>query len=231
MKFTMKTPQEVIDDEKHAILNFQNLYSVYLFYKNPIFQKEIMNTKNHIFPDGASVSTILSIKYMRRIPRIIGPLFTKEFLMRASDKKHFIIGLTDSEVKNIFLMFPQISKENIKTYNPPFIKNLVFPKKEIDKIAIQIKNFNPDFVWVGLGNPKQEILANQLYKKYPCFYFNVGAALDYLAGKKKQSPIIFRSLGLEWFYRGITDFKNSNKKILRSFIGLRYLGKIGIEST
>jgi exopolysaccharide biosynthesis WecB/TagA/CpsF family protein len=222
--FTKRTPQEILKSEKNGILNFQNLYSVYLFNNEPIFQKAINSPNNFIFPDGKIPSLFLKTKQIR------GPTFAKNFLQNELDEKqkHLFILPKIKDKDQLIKKFPRL--KNSKAYSPPYIQNITFSKKEIEKITKQLKQFKPNYVWICIGNPKQEILANQLYKRYPTFYFNIGAAIDFLLNKKKESPPIFKKLGLEWFYRLITDFKYSKKKVWKSLVGLKYLhGGIKIE--
>jgi exopolysaccharide biosynthesis WecB/TagA/CpsF family protein len=41
----------------------------------------------------------------------------------------------------------------------------------------------------------------------------VGASIDFLLGLQKRAPMIFQKLGLEWFYRLITQPKIRAKRI------------------
>lgn len=223
MIFTNKTPEEIMKFNKTGVLNFQNLYSVYLFNNKPAFKKSITSANNFIFPDGRILSLLLRTKQIR------GPSFTKNFFENKLDnkQKHFFILSNIKDFGKLIKKFPKL--KNSKAHIPPHIPNIIFSEKEKEKIIKQLKKFKPDYIWACIGNPKQEILANQLYKKYPAFYFNVGAAIDFLLEKKKEAPAIFRRIGVEWFYRLITDFKYSRKKVWKSLIGLKYLGKIDIS--
>jgi exopolysaccharide biosynthesis WecB/TagA/CpsF family protein len=217
LTFTEKTPEKILSENKTGILNFQNLYSVYLFNNEPDYKKAISSPNNFIFPDGRILSLFLGIKQVR------GPSFTKYFLQNKinQNQKHFFILPEKKDLNQLIKKFPKL--KNAKAYSPPYIQNTTFSKEEVSKIIKQLKQFKPDYVWICIGNPKQEILANQLYKEYPALYFNIGAATDFLLERKKELPLIFRRLGLEWLYRLITDLKYSWKKVLGSFIGLGYL--------
>jgi exopolysaccharide biosynthesis WecB/TagA/CpsF family protein len=218
--FTNEKPEEIIKQRKHGILNFQNLYSIYLFKKEEEFRKSITQKGNLIFPDGKLLSVLL------RKTQVRGPTFTLNFLKNENEnKKHFFIGIDKEQIKILNKLFPNIKSKKIRNFQLPVIKGLKFSEEEIKKILQELKKFKPDYVWVCIGNPKQEILSNQLFKKYKTFYFNIGAGMDFVLGKKKESPKIFRIIWLEWFYRLITDFRHSKKKVLGSFIGLRYLFK------
>ena len=223
LTFTSHSPDKILQKNKTGILNFQNLYSVYLFNKHQEFRGAIASPYNFIFPDGRILSFFLKTKQVR------GPSFTRRFLENQLDKKqkHFFILPETKDLKLLIEKYPKL--KNSKAYTPPYIKNSSFSKEEINKILEQLKKFKPTHIWICIGNPKQEILANQLYKKYKALYFNVGAATDFLLGKKKEIPFVFRRLGLEWFYRVVTDFRYSWKKVLRSFVGLKYIGKVKVK--
>ncbi len=220
--FVDKKPEEILTLKKPLIFNFFNMHSLYLFNNNSQFRKSLSNENSVNFPDGKLISIKLGVSQKR------GPTFTKHFLLSGNSKlkKHFFIGNVN---KKKLSKITDIPRKNIYSYDLPFIKELEFPKREKYSILKKLKSFKPDFVWVCIGNPKQEILSNYLYTKYPTNYFNVGAGMDFLLGKKSESPRFFRKICLEWFYRGLTDFKHSKIKIWRSILAILYLNKIYLK--
>jgi UDP-N-acetyl-D-mannosaminuronic acid transferase (WecB/TagA/CpsF family) len=50
--------------------------------------------------------------------------------------------------------------------------------------------------------------------------------MDFFLNKKKHSPKFFTKLGIEWLYRLITDFRITKKKAWRSFVAIKYLGRV-----
>jgi len=205
--------------------NFLNLHDLYHANKEPQFGKSLIEEQNINFIDGFIISLSLSISNLKRVSRTSGPVLTKNILSNptlSQNKKHFFIGPEKEDILSLQKKYPHLKK--ISSYNPLYIKDINFPKEEIGKIIKLINKENPDYVWVGVGCPKQNILSSVLVPKTEARYFmNVGAALDFLLEKKKQAPQIVRSLGIEWLYRLITDFKHSKIKVWRSLIGLRYL--------
>ncbi len=209
--------------DKKKIFNFLNLYSVYLFRKSENFKKALSeNQENNLnFIDGSIPAIYLKARKIR------GTDFTRFFLKNVEgvkDAKQFFLGFEKENVERFRKKFPGIKNSKLFAYNPPYIREEVFSEEEIDKICWLINKSESEIVWMGIGNPKQEILAQEINKKTNAkFVFCVGAALDFLSGKKKESPKTIRKLKIEWLYRGIIDFRNSGKKVLRSFIGLFYL--------
>jgi N-acetylglucosaminyldiphosphoundecaprenol N-acetyl-beta-D-mannosaminyltransferase len=55
-------------------------------------------------------------------------------------------------------------------------------------------------LFVGLGTPKQERWM-AAHKGLPMVMLGVGAAFDFLSGRKHQAPPVLQRLGLEWLYR------------------------------
>ena len=72
------------------------------------------------------------------------------------------------------------------------------------RIIADIIEKKPQMLLVGLGFPKQEIWIqnNNLPVKMAVA---VGGTFDVLSGNVKRAPILLRKLGLEWFYRLLTQ--------------------------
>jgi N-acetylglucosaminyldiphosphoundecaprenol N-acetyl-beta-D-mannosaminyltransferase len=122
--------------------------------------------------------------------------------------------------------FGPLEKSNVRFHNPPYIRGYHFPKKEIAKIVKLINKERVDYLWMGLGNPKKEIMLKDIFHKANfSFAFPVGAAFDFMSGAKKQAPKPMRTLGLEWFFRFITDFRYSKNKVGGSFTSLSMLNR------
>jgi N-acetylglucosaminyldiphosphoundecaprenol N-acetyl-beta-D-mannosaminyltransferase len=88
-------------------------------------------------------------------------------------------------------------------HSPPF-RALTL---EEDEMAVRMINrAAPDFVWVGLGTPKQERwMAEHVGKIQATALLGVGAAFDFLSGEKRQAPYWMQRSGLEWFFRLATE--------------------------
>lgn len=83
-------------------------------------------------------------------------------------------------------------------YSPPYRE---LTPEEDEKIIEQINAAHPDFVWVALGAPKQEIWMYQHRERIHSLMIGVGAAFDFIAGTVKRAPMWMQRLCLEWVYR------------------------------
>lgn len=86
------------------------------------------------------------------------------------------------------------------------VHNGYFDEKEERKIIADIKRVQPSLLLVGLGAPKQEKwIYNNLRLTGAKVAIGIGGCFDVMSGNLKRAPKIFCKLGLEWFYRLITQ--------------------------
>ena len=90
-------------------------------------------------------------------------------------------------------------------YSPPFRP---LTQRENDSICGMINKARADFLWIGLGSPKQDIWIHEnKHKLNGCIIVPSGATFDFFSGRIKQAPEIIRYLGFEWLYRLVLDFR------------------------
>jgi N-acetylglucosaminyldiphosphoundecaprenol N-acetyl-beta-D-mannosaminyltransferase len=89
--------------------------------------------------------------------------------------------------------------EVVGTYSPPFRAQ----SAEEDAADAELINAaRPDYVWVGLGAPKQDLwAARQRPYLDSAVVLAVGAAFDFHSGGLRRAPAWMQRLGLEWLYR------------------------------
>lgn len=182
-----------------------NVHTTVMAYDN----KDYLNVQNSSLlsiPDGGPLSSVGRKRGFSEMQRTTGPDFLDEILKISVDKKyrHYFYGSTEDTLKKMqSIIIEKYGEVNIVgTYSPPF-RNLT--DEEDAQIINDINSVNPDFVWVGLGAPKQE---NWMYKhknKINALMVGVGAAFDYLAGNISRAPMWMQKLNLEWLYRLMQD--------------------------
>jgi N-acetylglucosaminyldiphosphoundecaprenol N-acetyl-beta-D-mannosaminyltransferase len=85
-------------------------------------------------------------------------------------------------------------------YHAPPFRPLSAAEDAQDIAAINAAR--PDFVWVGLGMPKQEKwMAAHIGRIEATALLGVGAAFDFHAGTKPHAPRWMQRWGLEWLFR------------------------------
>lgn len=79
-----------------------------------------------------------------------------------------------------------------------------FTSKEEQKIVAIINEAAPDFLFVALGSPKQEIFLERHVEELKAKVFlNVGGTFDVLSGAVPRAPKFFLDHNIEWLYRSI----------------------------
>ena len=174
----------------------------------------IVNSANITTPDGMPIAKALKFLYGISQDRVAGMDLTADIMKKCEEKDMsiFVYGLTDDTLK-IFekKAKKEFTKLNIKTYSPPF---RVLNNIEKDETISMINRFNPDFVFVALGCPKQEKWMAEHKNKINSCMIGLGGALEVYAGIKDRAPKWIQDYSLEWLYRLIQDPKRLWKRYL-----------------
>jgi N-acetylglucosaminyldiphosphoundecaprenol N-acetyl-beta-D-mannosaminyltransferase len=99
------------------------------------------------------------------------------------------------------------SAAGLRKQHPNLNINLAYSPGPFDDQAVsRIAQSNSDILLIAYQPPKQEIwLSENLQKLNVKVAIGLGGTFDYLAGKRPQAPDIFHRMGLEWFWRLITQ--------------------------
>ena len=177
--------------------------------------RAIQNGGIMAIPDGGPLSTVGKKRGCEKMDRTTGPSYMGEIFKISVQKgyRHYFYGSTDETLEKLY-------QELIKTYpglqiagmySPPFR-----PMTDEEDAAIieRINETKPDFVWVGLGAPKQEKWMAAHQGKIDGLMVGVGAGFDYYAGNIQRAPEWMQKHNLEWLYRLIQDPKRLFKRYL-----------------
>lgn len=153
-------------------------------------------------PDGGPLVSVAHRRGCKEMQRITGYEYMAE-IFKVSGKmgyRHFFYGSTEITLEKMKATFKQEypDLQIVGMYSPPFRP---LTKEEDDSVIECINSTHPDFVWVGLGAPKQEIWMSEHKGKINGFMVGVGAAFDYYAGNIRRAPKWMQKHNLEWFYR------------------------------
>ena len=77
-----------------------------------------------------------------------------------------------------------------------------------ETVIKRIQRFNPDYIFVGMGFPKQEEwIQKHRHTFKSTVMMGVGGSLEIYSGTKKRAPKLFIQLNIEWVYRLLIDWK------------------------
>jgi N-acetylglucosaminyldiphosphoundecaprenol N-acetyl-beta-D-mannosaminyltransferase len=151
--------------------------------------------------DGKPLYWVGRMKGARRIAHSPGPDVMLETLRRFADRGHFFFGSTPAVLARLEAGLRELVPgiRICGTLSPPFRE---LNAEEVRAHHALIRASGAEFVWVGLGAPKQEKWMAEAWRELqPAVLLGVGAAFDFYAGTLRRAPRYMRRAGLEWLYR------------------------------
>lgn len=191
-----------------------NVHTTVMAHDDENYRK-IQNEAIMSLPDGAPLSAYLRKHGYEDARRVTGPDLMHEILSISSEHgfRHYFYGSTEDTLellkKAIDDKFPGTIVAGM--ISPPF--RTISPEEDEEFIK-RINDAKPDFVWVGLGAPKQEIWMAEHKDKINAVMLGVGAAFNFEAGNVKRAPKWMQKLSLEWLFRLTQDPKRLFKRYL-----------------
>ncbi len=177
--------------------------------------RDIQNGGIMAIPDGGPLSIVGRKRGAKNMKRTTGPDYMEEVL-KLSDQygwKHFFYGSTPETLNKlkaeIERAYPGVIISGM--YSPPFRP---ISEEEDTEIIDMINEADADFVWIGLGAPKQEKWMAMHQGKVKGLMIGVGAAFDYSAKNLKRAPGWMQKINLEWTYRLAQEPKRLFKRYL-----------------
>lgn len=193
-----------------------NVHTTVTAYEDPEYL-EVQNGGIMAIPDGGPLSSVGRKRGYEHMQRVTGPSYMGEILKISAEKgySHYFYGSTEETLKQLEeVLKTEYPKMKIAgMYSPPFRP---LTDEEDAEVVNRINESNPDFVWIGLGAPKQEKWMAIHQGRINGFMVGVGAAFDYYAGNIKRAPEWMQKCNLEWFYRLMQDPKRLFSRYLKT---------------
>jgi N-acetylglucosaminyldiphosphoundecaprenol N-acetyl-beta-D-mannosaminyltransferase len=184
-----------------------NVHTTVISYEDSEYCR-IQNGGLMAIPDGGPLSSVGRRRGHCEMERIAGPDLMERLFKISSEYgyRHYFYGSTKEALEKLYQKlttdYPGI--QIIGMYSPPF---RLMTKEEDVSIVKMINDTKPDFVWVGLGAPKQEKWMASHQGKINGLMVGVGAGFDYFAGSINRAPKWMQNSNLEWLYRLIQEPK------------------------
>lgn len=171
--------------------------------------KNIINN-NFGFTDGIGAAMALRSKGISTV-KIPGAWLWLSIIKKFEGKKKFYIlgGHPDVLKKTMAMLAADYPKAEFIGHHDGYLKD-----DDEEKILQEIKSKGADVVFVAMGTPKQEILMNKFLQKHPAIYMGLGGSYDVYCGLKKRVPPAWDRLGLEWFFRLLTEPTRITRQIV-----------------
>ncbi|HWB92911.1 MAG TPA: WecB/TagA/CpsF family glycosyltransferase [Puia sp.] len=191
---------------KPTRIAFVNAHGFNLCYRNKTFLQHLVDC-DFVFRDGSGMKILckmlgadpgLNLNGTDLIPRIINLYGGKNAALLGTSAPYLQRAAREFERKGV---------------NPAVVMDGFHDDEEYLK-AVQDRKLS--LIVLAMGMPKQERIAALLARnlRHPCLIVCGGAILDFIGGKVRRAPMIFRKLGIEWLYR----LAQEPKRLFRRYV-------------
>lgn len=228
MEWTLDYFKKHIKDLSGDYVCVSNVHTTVTSYEDSEYCA-IQNGGIMAIPDGGPLSSVGKKRGYHKMSRVTGPSLMGEIFNISLENgyRHYFYGSTEKTLEELHSKlekkYPGIQIAGM--YSPPFRP---ITDKENEFIIKMINDSNPDFIWIGLGAPKQEKWMAIHQGKVKGLMLGVGAGFDYYADNIKRAPEWMQRNNLEWLYRLMQDPKRLFSRYLitnTKFLKLIAIGK------
>ena len=131
--------------------------------------------------------------------------------------KVLVFGLESEHFQRLQVMYSGL---NLIHINPSM--GFIRKADEVEELLDQVESIRPDFVFISVGSPQQEVFAQKLCEreKVGGVGLCVGASLLFMVGAEKRAPKIVQRCYLEWAYRLCQNPKRLVKRYFGNLLAL-----------
>jgi len=165
---------------------------------------ELLGRADYVLADGQPMLPMASMLGIR-IPERIDGIGLMGKLLGLAERNGFSVYLLGAKqeiveecVRRIEAGYPNV---RIAGY-----RNGYFKPEEIPEIAEAVSATRPDFLFLGMGSPMKERLADEWTEALGARVIQgVGGSFDVMAGMVKRAPVWMQRCGIEWLYRVLQE--------------------------
>jgi N-acetylglucosaminyldiphosphoundecaprenol N-acetyl-beta-D-mannosaminyltransferase len=187
--------------EPHQVVTV-NMDFLSIAARDPEFRATI-NSADLAVADGMPLVWLSRLRGQPLAERVAGVELVTESCRIAAEqgRRVFLLGagqgVAETAGRRLQAMYPGL--RIVGTYSPPMG---ALRRREDDRIVRMIRAANPDFLFVALGAPRQDLwIREHQHLLHVPVAMGVGCVLDLLAGSVKRAPHWMQRTGLEWAYR------------------------------
>lgn len=166
--------------------------------------REALSSASYNIPDGAGVIWASDVLDCSLGQRITGVDFMLSLLKKAEseEKSVYFLGSTDEVISEL--------KKKVSASHPGLkicgSHNGYLNSDDESKVIHEINSLKPDFLFVAMGMPKQELwIHRNLPQLETRLAIGVGGAFNVHSGVVNRAPKFLRICGLEWLWRFIRE--------------------------
>lgn len=206
--------QELAGREGTSLIDFTNTHIVTLRRHDAHF-RTITDEVNFFVPDGMPLVWALNARGAGLRDRVYGPTFMRRCLHATPVPwKHYLLGGSDECGWRLRERFPDV--QFVGGFHGPCNARGELTAEDERLVLAEIAATSPDFIWIGLGAPKQyEWVHRYRAQLQRGVLLAVGFAFDVNAGMKTDAPGWMQRAGLTWAFRIFSEPRRLFTRYLR----------------
>ncbi len=200
--------------DRTVAVDFSNTQIVTMRRNDPAF-REMTRPVDFFVPDGMPLVWCLNGRGAGLSDRVYGPIFMRHFLDHAPKaSKHYLVGGSVDCGRRLRERFA--TANFVGSFHGRCREDGTLDDPSSEEVLADIQLCNPDYIWVGLGTPKQYAwLAKNKAHIQRGVFFTVGFAFDVNAGTKRDAPAWMQQAGLTWLFRLASEPRRLLTRYLR----------------
>jgi N-acetylglucosaminyldiphosphoundecaprenol N-acetyl-beta-D-mannosaminyltransferase len=207
--------EELASLKKGAYVCVSNVHMCMEAFDSVGFQG-VVNKADLVVPDGRPIYWAQRLLGAFNASQIRGQELMNQLCAKSGSTglKIGLYGGASNDILNEVIDFLSEKFPNISivfSYSPPF-RDL--NALEDVSLVSEINKSNVDILFVGIGCPRQERWMAEHRVSLNCVMIGVGAAFDFISGRKKTAPRWMQIIGMEWFFRFICEPKRLWRRYL-----------------
>jgi N-acetylglucosaminyldiphosphoundecaprenol N-acetyl-beta-D-mannosaminyltransferase len=210
---------ELARRERSYAIDLTNTHIVTLRRQDAHF-REITSRFDHFVPDSMPLVWCLNARGAGMKDRVYGPTFMRRCLEASpAPWTHYLLGGSAECIAALRRRFAHLEIVGAR--------DGYFSPNDEPAILAEINRLSPDFIWIGLGTPKQQDwIHGEKTAIQRGVLLAVGFAFDVNAGLKKDAPAWMQRAGLTWAFRLFSEPQRLATRYLRyNSLFLYYLAK------
>lgn len=201
-------------DHQPRVVDFTNTHIVTLRRHETAF-RNLTGDVDLFVPDGMPLIWVMNRRGANLRDRVYGPTFMGKVLDHATrQQRHYLLGGSPDCGRRLRERFPQANF--VGAFHGRCDANGILEGAAEKEVIEEIANLSPDFIWVGLGTPKQYAwIARHKRLITRGVILAVGFAFDVNAGMKRDAPRWMQRAGLTWLFRLASEPRRLATRYLR----------------
>jgi N-acetylglucosaminyldiphosphoundecaprenol N-acetyl-beta-D-mannosaminyltransferase len=185
------------------VIHFVNANKIAKAHED-LAMRDILWRGDYVLADGQPLLPMARMLGVR-IPERIDGIGLMHKLLTLADEKQYRIYLLGAR-QNVLEKCVAVVEHRYPKVRVVGARNGYFRQADLPVIVAEINAVRPDILFIGIGSPVKEQLADQWKSEiHASIIQGVGGSFDVVAGLVPRAPIWVQRLGFEWLYRVLQE--------------------------